>query len=126
MTKMTTIPENYNNIRAEIVELLKTARSTAARNVNSIMTAVYWEIGRRGDFARASLAEMISPCHFAIAPRRLWPRFRVSAFEFGGVRLRITFQSYRRSTVLLHHSPVLTVLSCGQSTEDLPQRPVVR
>jgi predicted nuclease of restriction endonuclease-like (RecB) superfamily len=47
MTKMTTIPENYNNIRAEIVELLKTARSTAARNVNSIMTAVYWEIGRR-------------------------------------------------------------------------------
>lgn len=47
MTKMTNIPENYNNIRAEIVELLKTARSTAARNVNSIMTAVYWEIGRR-------------------------------------------------------------------------------
>jgi predicted nuclease of restriction endonuclease-like (RecB) superfamily len=47
MTKMTTIPENYNNIRTEIVELLKTARSTAARNINSIMTAVYWEIGRR-------------------------------------------------------------------------------
>ena len=47
MTKMTTIPENYNNIRSEIVELLKTARSAAARNVNSIMTAVYWEIGRR-------------------------------------------------------------------------------
>jgi len=47
MTKMTIIPENYNNIRAEIVELLKTARSTVARNVNSIMTAVYWEIGRR-------------------------------------------------------------------------------
>ena len=36
MTKMTTIPENYNNIRAGIVELLKTARSAAARNVNSI------------------------------------------------------------------------------------------
>src|SRR5713226_9013310 len=47
MTKMTTIPENYNNIRAGIVELLKTARSATARNVNSIMTAVYWEIGRR-------------------------------------------------------------------------------
>jgi len=47
MTKMATIPENYNNIRAEIVELLKAARSTAARNVNSIMTATYWEIGRR-------------------------------------------------------------------------------
>lgn len=47
MTKMTTIPDNYNNIRAEIVGLLRAARSTAARNVNSIMTATYWEIGRR-------------------------------------------------------------------------------
>jgi predicted nuclease of restriction endonuclease-like (RecB) superfamily len=47
MTKMMTIPENYNNIRTEIVELLKAARSATARNVNSIMTAVYWEIGRR-------------------------------------------------------------------------------
>ena len=47
MTKMTTIPENYNNIRTGIVELLKAARSAAARNVNSIMTAAYWDIGRR-------------------------------------------------------------------------------
>src|ERR1700686_775133 len=47
MTKIATISENYNNIRAGIVELLKAARSAAARNVNSIMTAVYWEIGRR-------------------------------------------------------------------------------
>src|SRR5260370_26925086 len=47
MTKMTTIPDNYDNIRAGIVELLKTTRSAAARNVNSIMTAAYWDIGRR-------------------------------------------------------------------------------
>jgi len=47
MTKMATTPENYNNIRAGIVELLKTARSAAARNVNALMTATYWEIGRR-------------------------------------------------------------------------------
>jgi len=47
MTKMTTVPDNYDNVRAGIVELLKTARSAAARNVNSIMTAVYWDIGRR-------------------------------------------------------------------------------
>ena len=47
MAKMTIIPDNYNNIRAEIVELLRAARSTAARTVNSIMTATYWEIGRR-------------------------------------------------------------------------------
>jgi hypothetical protein len=33
--------------RAGVVELLRTARSAAAHYVNSIMTAVYWEIGRR-------------------------------------------------------------------------------
>jgi hypothetical protein len=47
MTKMAAIPENYNNIRAGIVEPLKAARSATARNVNSTMTAVYWEIGPR-------------------------------------------------------------------------------
>jgi len=31
---MTTIPENYNNIRAGIIELFRAARSAAARNVN--------------------------------------------------------------------------------------------
>ena len=31
MTKMATIPENYNNIRAGIVELLKTARFRVCR-----------------------------------------------------------------------------------------------
>jgi hypothetical protein len=30
-----------------VVELLETARRTTARAVNSIMTATYWEIGRR-------------------------------------------------------------------------------
>ena len=34
---MTTIPDDYNDIRAELVELLKTVRSAAAGNVNSIM-----------------------------------------------------------------------------------------
>ena len=47
MTKKTTILANHNNIRTGIVELLKVPRSVAARNVNSIMTTVYWEVGRR-------------------------------------------------------------------------------
>jgi predicted nuclease of restriction endonuclease-like (RecB) superfamily len=47
MTDLMTMPENYENVRSGIVELLKAARSSAARNVNSIMTATYWEIGRR-------------------------------------------------------------------------------
>jgi predicted nuclease of restriction endonuclease-like (RecB) superfamily len=65
MTDLSIMPENYNNIRTGIVELLKTARSAAARNVNSIMTAVYWEIGRRiveseqGGAARASYGDTL-------------------------------------------------------------------
>lgn len=59
MTKMTTVPENYNNIHAGIVELLGTARSSAARNINSIMTATYWE--SRADLMRKAHEE---------APRR--------------------------------------------------------
>ncbi len=47
MTKMTTIPVNYSNLRAEIVDLLNAARSAASRNVNALMTTTYWEIGRR-------------------------------------------------------------------------------
>jgi hypothetical protein len=46
MTSLPIMPENYDNIRTGIVELFKAARS-AARYVNSIMTATYWEIGRR-------------------------------------------------------------------------------
>jgi hypothetical protein len=38
---ITKMPEQYEAVRAEIVDLLKLARSAAARNVNSIMTAVY-------------------------------------------------------------------------------------
>jgi len=65
MTSRTIMPENYDNIRIGIVELLKAARSAAARNVNSIMTATYWEIGRRivtleqGGERRAEYGEQI-------------------------------------------------------------------
>ena len=41
------VSETYDNLHVGIVELLREARSAAARNVNSIMTAAYWEIGRR-------------------------------------------------------------------------------
>jgi predicted nuclease of restriction endonuclease-like (RecB) superfamily len=47
MTKMVVIPENYDDIRAGIVDLLKVARAASARSVNAVMTATYWEIGRQ-------------------------------------------------------------------------------
>ena len=39
--------ESYGQVLSSMVELLETARRTSARAVNSIMTATYWEIGRR-------------------------------------------------------------------------------
>jgi predicted nuclease of restriction endonuclease-like (RecB) superfamily len=47
MAKDEMVSETYDNLHVGIVELLREARSAAARNVNSIMTAAYWEIGRR-------------------------------------------------------------------------------
>lgn len=40
-------PAGYGEIHADIVELLEGARRAAARSVNALMTATYWEIGRR-------------------------------------------------------------------------------
>lgn len=38
---------DYSNIHGDIVALLEAARRAAARSVNALMTASYWEIGRR-------------------------------------------------------------------------------
>lgn len=37
----------YSTVHSEIVLLLDAARRSAARSVNAVMTATYWEIGRR-------------------------------------------------------------------------------
>ena len=37
----------YNDVLASVVDVLQAARRTSARTVNAIMTAAYWEIGRR-------------------------------------------------------------------------------
>jgi predicted nuclease of restriction endonuclease-like (RecB) superfamily len=45
--KVPSVPAGYIDVRSGIVELLNAARQVAARNVNALMTASYWEIGRR-------------------------------------------------------------------------------
>src|SRR5205085_11554434 len=40
-------PEGYAVVLAGITELLQSARQSCARAINALMTAVYWEIGRR-------------------------------------------------------------------------------
>lgn len=40
-------PTDYNEVLVGVVELLDAARRASSRVVNSLMTATYWEIGRR-------------------------------------------------------------------------------
>ncbi len=54
MAKKKPAPDNailptadYSGLLDDVVSLLETARRTSARAVNAIMTATYWEIGRR-------------------------------------------------------------------------------
>jgi predicted nuclease of restriction endonuclease-like (RecB) superfamily len=47
MTKHAIADNDYDEFRSGIVEVLESARRAAARSVNAIMTASYWEIGRR-------------------------------------------------------------------------------
>ena len=47
MKDVATVGANYGGIHGDIVVLLETARHAAARSVNAVMTATYWEIGRR-------------------------------------------------------------------------------
>ena len=56
---------DYDEVLSGVVELLEQARHAAARAVNAIMTATYWEIGRRiiefeqGGEARAGYGEQL-------------------------------------------------------------------
>jgi predicted nuclease of restriction endonuclease-like (RecB) superfamily len=60
-----TTTRDYDEVLSGVVELLEQARRAAARSVNVIMTATYWEIGRRivefeqGGEARAGYGEQL-------------------------------------------------------------------
>jgi predicted nuclease of restriction endonuclease-like (RecB) superfamily len=45
--KLARSKNQYDAILSEVIELLNVARRSAARAVNSVMTATYWQIGRR-------------------------------------------------------------------------------
>lgn len=47
MSNLTPSTPEYSAVHSEIVLLLDAARRAAARSVNAVMTATYWEIGRR-------------------------------------------------------------------------------
>ena len=47
MSDLAPASADYSGMHGDIVALLEAARRTAARSVNALMTASYWEIGRR-------------------------------------------------------------------------------
>ena len=47
MSNLIPSAHEYSAVHSEIVLLLDAARRSAARSVNALMTATYWEIGRR-------------------------------------------------------------------------------
>ena len=48
-TELVTHDDHYSDVLDSMVDLLESARRASARAVNAIMTATYWEIGRRID-----------------------------------------------------------------------------
>jgi hypothetical protein len=46
-TLLVQAPDAYADFAGDIAALLDEARRQAARSVNAILTATYWEIGRR-------------------------------------------------------------------------------
>lgn len=47
MTDLVSTTPDCSGVHGDIVALLERARSATARSVNALMTATYWEIGRR-------------------------------------------------------------------------------
>lgn len=47
MKRSNTIIKKYDSVRNEIIKLLDQVRHLSVRSVNVVMTAVYWDVGRR-------------------------------------------------------------------------------
>lgn len=91
----------YADIHAGIVKLLESARRASARAVNELMTATYWEIGRRiveaeqggkrcADYG-ARLIERLA----ADLPKRFGRWFGVASLEL----MRLLLQTYHKAKI---------------------------
>jgi len=81
------IPTNYNSLIGSIRSPVETARHSAARSVNALMTATYWEIGRRiveyeqGGRERAIYGAMLLLSYRKICQKDLAKAFRVTTLN---------------------------------------------
>ena len=80
--------DSYGDLLTEMVDLLESARRLSARAVNSIMTATYWEIGRRiveleqGGEGRAPYGRELLPQLAADLTRRFGRGFSRANLEY--------------------------------------------
>jgi predicted nuclease of restriction endonuclease-like (RecB) superfamily len=86
----------YDRVLSDVVALLESARRTSVRAVNAVMTATYWEIGRRivdhqqrGD-ARAGYGEQLLVRLSADLKARFGRGFGVDNLQ----RMRVFYQAY--------------------------------
>jgi predicted nuclease of restriction endonuclease-like (RecB) superfamily len=100
----------YSGMHGDIVALLESARRTAARSVNALMTASYWEIGRRivefeqGGEDRATYGQALLPKLSADLTRQFGRGFGADNLEL----MRLFYQTYPPATIsesLVRKSP---------------------
>jgi len=127
-------PADYKVVLSGVVELLDAARRASARVVNSLMTATYWEIGRRiveheqGGQKRAEYGEELLEGlsrdltkkfgrGFGIIQLRTMRQFYATHPLPGKIQSEIRESSIRQS-VIDESSKSTTVASIGQSAID--------
>jgi predicted nuclease of restriction endonuclease-like (RecB) superfamily len=120
------VPEGYGDIHAGIVALLEEARRAAARSVNAVMTASYWDIGRRiveaeqDGQARAEYGKALLKRLSADLSRRFGRGFGVDNLE----QMRLFYLSYppqQISETLSRKSGAVTaILSAEQLAAAFP------
>ena len=128
---------NYDAVLSSVIELLDAARRSSARAVNSIMTATYWEVGRRivefeqrgekraeyGDELLARLAQDLSTRFGRGFSRQNLQRFRSFYLSQPADKIRSTLssklQDEKQATDLLK-SRDLQIRSTSSSTFQTP------
>ena len=96
MTDIVLSSTDYKGIHADIVSILESSRRAAARSVNALMTATYWEIGRRvvefeqGGEGRAAYGQALLVRLSGDLTKRFGRGFGVDNLEL----MRLFYQTY--------------------------------
>lgn len=111
--------DGYARVHGDIVSLLESARRAAARSVNALMTASYWEIGRRiVEFEqhgqdRAAYGEALLPKLSADLQQRFGRGFSVDNLE----QMRLFYLAYPAAHIAETLSRKLPAAEAPQKSE---------